>query len=483
MATQTRNPGNLARSTNLKFAALIVLIVAAFAMGGGARHDIISLSLLRPLSILLGGAALLLWMRENALRSAKAPLLGLLALGALLILQMIPLPADLWRALPGRDFIAQIEDAAGMAGQWRPFSLAPSRTLNTLLSLSVPLAVLLLLAAQSQDVFRRVVHIFVILGGVSAVLGILQLAGGQNSALYFYDVMNKGYPVGLFTNRNHQAIYMVCLIPMLAWTAARALARKNSRKKGSPGIVVAACAGLLFLAWVVVILAGSRGGLLLAIAAMPMAVWVVMPERNALFARSQSGRSSRNSRQTPLDRILESAKLKWGVAMAFSLLLGMIVLWILLQTDTVTTNRLAAGEFDTEFRVRIFGPSVEMLRTFFPWGTGFGAYDAAFHAVEPTDLVGPSYVNHAHNDWLQILVEGGIPAALIALVMLSWLAVRSFQLTRSKSDDVSRERLAISVVTLLLIASAYDYPIRVPAMMALTAFFVFTLCRPPAIRR
>ena len=483
MTSNTRNPGSSARSTNLKFVALIALIVAAFVMGGGARHDIISLAVLRPVAILLGAAAVILWARGNPLQIARAPLLGLMAFAILLLLQLFPLPPGLWRLLPGHDVIAQIEDAAGMTGRWRPLSLAPSRTLNTLLSLSIPAAMLLLLAAQSQDVYRRIVHTFVILGGVSAVLGVLQLAGGQNSALYFYDVINKGYPVGLFTNRNHQAIFMVCLIPMLAWVAVRAFARKTSRDSVSPGFVMAACIGLLLLIWTIVILAGSRGGLLLAVVAMPMAVWVVRPEMNALTANHRSGRSKHASKNSFFDKLRTSGKVKWGLAMGASLLVGIFVVGILLQTDTVTTNRLATGEVDTEFRVRIFGPSVELMQTYFPWGTGFGAYDAVFRAVEPTDMVGPSYVNHAHNDWLQIIIEGGIPALLIALAMLAWLGVRTLQVMRSTSEGASRERLAVAVLAILLIASAYDYALRTPAIMVVAAFFAFSLCRPSVILR
>ena len=50
-----------------------------------------------------------------------------------------------------------------------------------------------------------------------------------------------------------------------------------------------------------------------------------------------------------------------------------------------------------------------------------------------------SYVNHAHNDWLELWLTGGAPAIVLAVGFLAWLAASTFRLwsTRPTGDSCS----------------------------------------------
>jgi len=97
------------------------------------------------------------------------------------------------------------------------------------------------------------------------------------------------------------------------------------------------------------------------------------------------------------------------------------------------------------------------------------------------------YFNHAHNDWVEILLTGGLPFALIALVALAWLVVAfaglgTHNLIRGQRGDL---RLAVgTILSMLLAASFVDYPLRIPSIQVMALVLTVFLCCPkPATRR
>jgi hypothetical protein len=120
------------------FAALLVLV---FLTGGGSRDDIQSLVVLRPVALLLGAYAATR-ITADQWRAIAVPAWLLIAIATVLTLQLIPLPPEVWTSLPGRELHAQALLAAGLGDAWYPVSLSPAKTLNALMSLSVPMAAL-----------------------------------------------------------------------------------------------------------------------------------------------------------------------------------------------------------------------------------------------------------------------------------------------------------------------------------------------------
>src|SRR5690606_19450824 len=90
----------------------------------------------------------------------------------------------------------------------------------------------------------------------------------------------------------------------------------------------------------------------------------------------------------------------------------------------------------------------------------------------PASVLNPLYVNHAHNDWLEIPLTMGLPGVLALLAGLSVIGWRAFNLWRT--GDVSKQavrygRMASVIIGMLALASVTDYPLRTPTMMAVLA--------------
>jgi O-antigen ligase len=88
----------------------------------------------------------------------------------------------------------------------------------------------------------------------------------------------------------------------------------------------------------------------------------------------------------------------------------------------------------------------------------------------PAAMIG-AYINHAHNDWLELWLEGGLPAALLAvsfLALFAWQCSRVWSNARHQSDNTIARAATIGILVLLL-HSAVDYPLRMPALASVFA--------------
>jgi O-antigen ligase len=99
-----------------------------------------------------------------------------------------------------------------------------------------------------------------------------------------------------------------------------------------------------------------------------------------------------------------------------------------------------------------------------PWlGTGLGTFPIAFTTVQTTFL--GQFVNHAHNDYLEVASDLGIPAALVLFPSVLFLlarAVRSFLFAEENFERMVGLGCAGSIVALMLHAMA-DFNLYIPA--------------------
>lgn len=440
------------------FWVLSVLLVICFAFGGSARGDVASLMVLRPLTVLALGFAL--WHLEFAQIAAHRFLFGLgLALVALPLLHLIPLPPAVWIQLPGRGLVADIDASAGLGGLWRPLSLAPDATGNALFAVLVPISVLLLGVQLDPRERFRLVPIVLFMGGLSALFGLLQILGDTSGPLYFYDVTNEGSAVGLFANRNHQALLLAMLFPMLALLA---------RGRRTPVRLMALLAGLVLVP--LILITGSRAGLVAAAIAIGSVPLLMGEGRRDISAGEGAG-----LRQQP-----RSPRSRWlipglgGLALvALTIALGRGEAW----------QRLVEGSSQPDGRLQILPTLLAMAVSYAPFGSGIGSFEPLFQVNEPDGLLSPTYMNHAHNDWLELVITGGVPAALLALVVLAAWVLRArtaFLRSNPASATVPVARLGLVILLLAGLASLVDYPLRVPAMAALGALAVLWAACPLA---
>lgn len=450
--TEGRLTGDMAR-----FYAFVIFFGLVFLMGGSARDDVQSLKLLRPLAVVFGTYAVTC-MDGEFWRGRRFPLSILLALAGLMVLQLIPLPPNIWAALPGRHVIADIADLAGIEQSWRPLTLSPSRTLNSLFSLAIPIAAMMLYL--NLDTHRRRQSITVIIGFAtfSALWAAFQLTGSARGPLYLYNITNEGAAVGLFANRNHQAVLLAATIVMIGWYgASHSVGEKLASLKFYAGIAA------IFILVPLIFVTGSRAGLILMAPALIAAI--------SLFYFGRYSVESQPSRHKG------RAKRKW-FASREAILVASVVLVSILAGLSIYFSRAAAlerlvdsGNVD-ELRSQLLPILIKMLGDYFPWGSGFGSFELVYRIYEPLELLNPSYLNQAHNDWLQFPIEGGLPAILIATLAIIWAAMQMLSLVKNWQKSRYSQYLALTsviVMVIFLAGSAGDYPLRVPSIMAVFA--------------
>ena len=196
-------------SENGVFFVLCFLVAATFIMGGSARSDVQSLALLRPLAIVVLEFGFWKLTIEDLRNNREISIIsGLLLLVSFIYL--IPLPAG-FHSGSVHDVAANIRDLAAGGGKMQPLALSGFAAINANFALLVPLAAMVLLIQLDRKQRYSLLPFCIALGMVSALLGLLPSIGGPNGSLYFYRVTNNGSAVGIFANRNHQAVYLAML--------------------------------------------------------------------------------------------------------------------------------------------------------------------------------------------------------------------------------------------------------------------------------
>lgn len=431
------------REENTKSWAAIALLAAVVAfLGGSSRPDAVQIIALRPLAALFLMPAFY-WITRERMADFRTLLIIAALLAVWTAIQLIPLPPFIWQSLPGRDPVSAIGEALGMTSVWRPISLVPARTLNALVSMLVPITGLLL--AIALGIRPTVLLLSIVgLGILNGALGILQVLGGHDSALYFYEITNRGAPVGIFANQNHSAVFgSVCLL-VVGYLLTVRLSYFESRWYRA-GLI----ATWLFLL-VSALIGGSRAGLLttfLALLAIGFMFWSVKDS-------SHDDRGAGGWR-----RILSNkAALLGGFAV---LIIGMIAVFWLFRRVPALDQLTEIGDFE-DFRFYLWQPLAKMVADFWLFGSGFGSFEEVYHIYEPTELLFPFYVNQAHNDWVQLLIEGGLPAVLLLIAVGFWMVNRIKCVFAEDSRGLPKVVFWSAVLAIICFASLVDYPLRTP---------------------
>lgn len=437
-------------SANAPLYILICFVCIVFTIGGGARDDIESLIILRPIAALaLTYAAIVVVPGQIKTYSG---LWWFAAAGtAMVALHLVPLPPSVWTALPNRELSQAAGNAVGLDQPWRPISLVPYRTFNSLFALLVPLAGLALMTVLKPAQQYRLLVVVILIGIVSAILGMLQLVGPPKGAFYLYRITSDGYGVGLFSNRNHHSMFLACCIPLLA---AYAASRSRASAGHSTGMdrltkIGAIFCGIFF--FLLILVNGSRSGLIMAVLGLA-SVPLIMGYGSAIKRRK-------------INRRLIAAVGGVGA------LLIVTFTWFSRNESWV---RLANMGGDEELRLKVWPPILDTALDYFPVGSGFGTFVEVYKVAEPDELLSPVYLNHAHNDWLEVLLTGGLPAMLfLAACVAGWIfAVRKIFANGGESKTGKLyARLGAVITFLLVVGSLVDYPLRTPS---LSLFFVIS---------
>ncbi len=417
-----------------QFWVLAVFLLVVLLTGGSSQPTVASLQILRPVAILVTAYACLT-MRTEHWRQHRAIFVVLGAVILLTVLHLVPLPPDIWHALPGRALIRDVDVLVGVSNNWRPLSMVPAATWNALYALAVPVAVVLLTSQLDRAENTRILIVLIVLVALSGGIGLIQSIGVD---LRMYQSADMGG--GLLANRNHQAVLLVLLFPMLA-----TVTRIKRAKAGGRAVTILSLS-LAAITIPLILVTGSRSGFLIAILAAAIVVYVLF-EPGVVQSWGRRGLSLRVG----------------GVLAVAAVLVGLMAF---VGRDSAI-GRLQGVVDDP--RLPIWNSIVAALPTYMPWGTGIGSYALAYQVHEPDRLLRPGFSNHAHNDYLEVLFTAGGPGVLILLAAAALFGITLVRAAGRPGPDGLFSRLGVATIAILAIASVTDYPIRTPFLSAVFA--------------
>lgn len=390
----------------------------------------------RNLALQLLGIALIAWATlfpskpdDPDDRPVFLYLLGAFA-AAVVLLQLIPLPAGFWPELPGRSALAERLSLLGDELPSLPISMAPDRSVMALFAAIPGLA--LFIAVKMLRPSPAWLAAAVVLGlAASIAVGALQVAGGAQSWAYLYPVTNSG-AVGLFANRNHMGTLLLVTIPFAAALLVTTRSDRGGSKQGRVAIGVAA----LVLVAIGIVLNGSLAVLALALPVMAASAALV------------------------------PAAIRWRKLALSLAALGITAAIGLLAANPVGEASRFAADTSIQSRVGMWATTTEAIRDTMPVGTGLGTFSLIYRQYEDPALVNSEYVNHAHNDYLELALELGLAGIVLMALFLGWWIIAAAKVwTSPLSTPFGRAATVASAV--ILAHSVVDYPLRTSAIAAI----------------
>ena len=455
-------------------AAALALGWGAFAFGSAARWAFLPLALASAVCGLAG-----LWMpsvdavatSSRRPRVASWPVLwGLVAIAAAVLIQLVPIPPGLTARLSPRasGVIAQLDIAfaTGLTSD-HALSIAPTAT-TIALALYVVFAVLMFGVARIASLTgtRPMAAIVCVLGVMLAVVGIVQQPLYAGKILGFWPAPANSRPFGPFVNPNHFAGWMLMALPLtfglLCAAAARGMAGVEpgwrnrivwlSSPHASRAILVGAAAMVMAVS---LVLTMSRSGMLAFALSVVMTSW---------FAMKQLPGGSK--------RLVIAAYLACVVALTVACV----------GSETIVTRFASANPSTVNERLPIWRDTWRIVSDFWLTGTGLNTYGVAtlfYQTVMPE-----FHLREAHNDYLQLVAEGGLllslPVACVC-VLFARDVRRRFRQSRGSSYWV---RLgAVTGIVAIALQSTVEFSLQIPGNAALFAVLCgIALHHPPASR-
>ena len=160
--------------------------------------------------------------------------------------------------------------------------------------------------------------------------------------------------------------------------------------------------------------------------------------------------------------------------------------WIALAVGVLMIGALAALAFapvgnnelhssaatSVQTRQQLMKTTAAAAADFMPFGSGVGTFRQVYQLYEDHDRFDvTAVVNHAHDDYLELALETGLPGIILLLLFIAWW-VRSSWRAWTAPDADPYARAAVIASAAILIHSLVDFPLRTAAISACFAMFL-----------
>jgi len=281
---------------------------------------------------------------------------------------------------------------------------------------------------QTIDEWKSFAWFLVTLGSFVSLLAVVQYFT-FNGKLYWFRVLPQGVvPFGPFVNHNHFAGFVELIIPAgLAMLLTGAVRRDHV-----PLLILLTVLPIGALA-----LSASRGGIISFLFEFVLLIFLVR----------QKGEGTR------------TLLMAGGLA----LVAGLLAIWLGLGWTVERFEHSTPGDLSSDRRVSIYRDTWKIVRDH-PWtGTGLGTLETVFPRYE--SYYDGLRVDHAHNDYLELVAETGLIGGICMLGFITLLAWRGLSNLLGTNRRVCRALYSGALVACagLLLHSMVDFNLHIPS--------------------
>jgi hypothetical protein len=375
------------------------------------------------------------------------------------VIYLLPIPVNVWGSIAGRELYLHVLQAMKVSiPSSFSLSLSPDATWASILA-GVPVAAMFVVGQTLPiKAIKSLLLILLVVAALQTFLSVLQLAFGSTSFFYF-DLKAGGSIVGSFANRNHLADLLIMSLPVCIYVFFDQSTKKianttTSLMKPGKQITLAFLSFLGFSFIVMLITTLSRGGLISGFLTLGISLFI--------YILALGSKVSSKKRLTYL-----------GLAIVF------IALAMLATGLEGIQSRLGARlATDADVRNTISLSTLTAASQFWPWGSGLGSFEAVFPRFQPAINLGSSvYVEYAHNDYAQLLMELGAVGVILMAVFAILLIHQVLNFSRVYRSEKRLPKVLVMQcfcgVGLLafLLHSWVEFNMHIPAL-AITAGFL-----------
>jgi O-antigen ligase len=302
-----------------------------------------------------------------------------------------------------------------------------------------------------------------------AVFGIIREYSWNGKLYWIRELTHGGNPFGPYVNRNHFAGYIEIVIPL---TIGQLLVESPPRR-GSVSVKER------FLRWTSE--RTSKSVLLMFAAVLMAASLILTGSRGGLvsFAGSMVFFAA-------MIRMKRTTRRKGSRLVLAFLSLGLIAaVWIGGHSAFLSVERIEKGiqEPSAEERVMLWKDSLRMASNYLGFGSGFNTFETVYPMYKTIPI--QAVFQHAHNDYLELLAEGGVLSVGLAVwFLLAWFRETGPRWLKRHDPFASLMTLAgMTSVIALLFHSLSDFNMHIPAnaitLVAVSALTVNAARVPP----
>jgi O-antigen ligase len=281
---------------------------------------------------------------------------------------------------------------------------------------------------------RNLAAVFSLYGAALASFSLIQGISSNGRLYWLREPRNGGWIYGPYVNHNHYAGLMEMLVPIPLVLSLTKLA--SAKTRAAAAAVAAVMVGTIFLS-------GSRGGMLAIVAEiLILAVLLVKQQRGLRTAI--------------------------GIGIFLVIVVGLLV-WV---GGGELSRRIATvgpshSELSSDVRHYINRDGLRMFLKKPVLGWGLGTFPVVYPQFRT--FYTNFFVNQAHNDYLQMLVEMGLLGFATMLWFLVTLYTRAIKKIAHWTSEVSGAVTLACVLGLsgILVHSAVDFNLQIPANAAL----------------